>query len=305
MSKSNLKPPSAPAITATKLAPEVAISLMTAFSGDMHNPTPEVAFNLVRLAKEKLESSPAIQSALGLDVDVDKLSDEKAIELAVQVFESVMHASEPIMAGRARGFQIEPAPPSTDLVSELNSLNFETIIGGPLQAVVKAQMQASIATMDFIDEVGFVYEKVDGVDVKKLAMVNFSYSKMVPKLDPEGKPEVDIDNNPVYIPQKVDINVPMLSIVNVPSLRIQDVDITFNAKLNSMQTQTVSTDAKASFSAELKAKKVTMNLSVSAQRSSTSGTKVEKEYSLGVHVKMTQDEIPKGLEKVLNLLAAV
>ncbi|MFC5874451.1 hypothetical protein [Chryseobacterium arachidis] len=45
------------------------------------------------------------------------------------------------------------------------------------------------------------------------------------------------------------------------------------------------------------------NVDVSYKRTSSTGIKVEKEYSLGVKVKATNDEMPAGLEKVLGLLA--
>ena len=49
-----------------------------------------------------------------------------------------------------------------------------------------------------------------------------------------------------------------------------------------------------------------MNFKVSAsyQRKATTGVEVKKEYALNVNVKAVQDEIPGGLEKILNMLAA-
>src|SRR5690606_27261285 len=65
---------------------------------------------------------------------------------------------------------------SADFAAELGSIDFATIIGGPLDACVKAQSNASISTVNFINEVGF--EEVEGV--KKLRMAEFSYKKNVP-----------------------------------------------------------------------------------------------------------------------------
>ncbi|HBK93535.1 MAG TPA: hypothetical protein DDZ69_00750, partial [Porphyromonadaceae bacterium] len=44
---------------------------------------------------------------------------------------------------------------SADFAAELGSIDFATIIGGPLDACVKAQSNASISTVSFINEVGF------------------------------------------------------------------------------------------------------------------------------------------------------
>jgi len=49
---------------------------------------------------------------------------------------------------------------------------------------------------------------------------------------------------------------------------------------------------------------VNFKASMSYQRTSSYGVEVKKEYSLNIVVKVTQDEIPTGLEKILNLLAA-
>ena len=38
---------------------------------------------------------------------------------------------------------------------ELSSIDFESMIGGPLVAVINAQAQAAMSTVNFIKEVGF------------------------------------------------------------------------------------------------------------------------------------------------------
>ena len=43
----------------------------------------------------------------------------------------------------------------SELVEELNSLDFGVYIGGPLQAAVQAQQASSMAAVEFIREVGF------------------------------------------------------------------------------------------------------------------------------------------------------
>ena len=41
---------------------------------------------------------------------------------------------------------------------ELSNLNFEAMIGGPLSAVIKAQAQAAVTSVDFIKAVGFDHD---------------------------------------------------------------------------------------------------------------------------------------------------
>lgn len=44
---------------------------------------------------------------------------------------------------------------------ELSSIDFESMLGGPLSAVVNAQAQAAMTTVTFIKEVGFEPESSD------------------------------------------------------------------------------------------------------------------------------------------------
>lgn len=202
----------------------------------------------------------------------------------------------------------------SDFVAELGSIDFENIIGGPLNAAVTAQNNASLATVSFIKEVGFK----DG-DVR---MVDFSYTKQIPKQIPKqiedpnnlgsfiDDPSGATVNDPsgATVDKFVKIEVPFISILNVPSLRIETVDIDFNVKLNSVHTKDITSEfginASASYAYNSLVHKAKFKVSVSYKRTTSIGIKVEKEYSLNVKVKATNDEMPPGLEKVLGLLSA-
>lgn len=179
-----------------------------------------------------------------------------------------------------------------DFVAELGSIDFATIIGGPLDACVKAQNNASISTVSFIKEVGF--EKENGKDVVR--MVDFSYWKTVPNTDDDAEEGATTK-------EEVKIIVPFISILNVPSLRIETCDVDFNVKLNSTYTKDTSSEFGVDVGLSAEFKKVKFSVDVSYKRTSSTGIKVEKEYSLGVKVRATNDEMPAGLEKVLNLMA--
>ena len=61
--------------------------------------------------------------------------------------------------------------------TELSSLNFGNMIGGPLCAVIEAQTQAARATADFIKTVGFDKDN-------KPVYVEFKYPKVVAPYQP-------------------------------------------------------------------------------------------------------------------------
>ena len=179
---------------------------------------------------------------------------------------------------------------STDLVSELNNIDFRKMIGGPLQAAVDAQVASSLATVDFINKVGF---KEDANGVRELVMVDFSHKRN------NGKKADGTDDI-----KDVAIRVPLLAMLPIPSLRIEHVIIDFNVKLNSVESSSTSTDLGVN--AEVKGGwgPVSFKVSASFQRKTATNVEVKKEYALNVNVKAVQDEIPAGLEKILGMLAA-
>lgn len=186
-----------------------------------------------------------------------------------------------------------------NFVAELGSLDFDKLIGGPLNACVTAQANASLSTVNFIKEVGF---DKDG----KLIMVDFSHTKTSPNPN-KGKKQEDVaagtDVTSDTIEEDIKITVPFVSVLNIPSMRIENCTIDLNVKLNSVYTRDVSN--KIGVNAEVGGGwgPVKFKVSASYQRSTSTGVRVEKEYSLGVKVVATNDEMPAGLDKVLGILA--
>lgn len=192
---------------------------------------------------------------------------------------------------------------SADFAAELGSIDFATIIGGPLDACVKAQSNASIATVNFINEVGFeLTDPANAASPKKLRMAEFKYKKNIP--NPEFKEDEPVSaTNPKTIPNDVEISVPFIALLNVPSFRIETCEVDFNVKLNSTYTKDVSDEFGINAGVSGGWGPVKFKVDVSYKRTSSTGIKVEKEYSLGVKVRATNDEMPAGLEKVLGLLS--
>lgn len=183
---------------------------------------------------------------------------------------------------------------STNLVGELNNIDFKKMIGGPLQAAVDAQVASSLATVNFINAVGFNPPATTG-GPRELVMVDFTHTR--------DKGVKDAAGNPVP-PETIVLKVPLLAMLPIPSLRIEHVIIDFNVKLNSVETSTVSTSLGVDASVSGGWGPVNFKVSASFQRKATTGVEVKKEYALNVNVKAVQDEIPGGLEKILNMLAA-
>lgn len=227
--------------------------------------------------------------------------DEKWEKSLVNASSEVLKMISLKMASDEEVFKTSDAA-NADFAAELGSIDFATIIGGPLDACVKAQSNASIATLSFINEVGFeLTDPNDPASAKKLRMADFKYKKNGP--NPDYVSETETPDEEPTIPIDVELSVPFIALLNVPSFRIESCEVDFNVKLNSTYTKNVGSEFGLNVGASGGWGPVKLSVDVSYKRSSSTGIKVEKEYSLGVKVRATNDEMPAGLEKVLGLLA--
>lgn len=173
------------------------------------------------------------------------------------------------------------------------ALPMDQIIGGPLQAVIKAQALAASTTVDFIQQVGLTDPVAPG-GPQGTRLVTFSFDRRVPATDADGN---DIVND-----ERVTMNVPLLTIVPVPFIRIATTDITFECRVSSStvnsseRTFGVSAEASAGF----------WGVKIAVKSSYTSNTKstdtVNRAATLKVDVHAVQDEIPAGLDRILTIL---
>jgi hypothetical protein len=106
------------------------------------------------------------------------------------------------------------------------------------------------------------------------------------------------------------LEVPILTMLPIPFIRIEETTIDFNAKINSVEE--TKTDETFKFNASLDAKvqypplfsvaTVNLKVSTSYQKNTQTGTKVDRTYSMAVHIRAVQDEMPAGMEKILGIL---
>jgi Protein of unknown function (DUF2589) len=223
---------------------------------------------------------------------------------------------------------------------ELSSIDFASMLGGPLIAAVNAQAQAAMSAVNFIKEVGFKKLPVPAgqtgqdptaTETGDPIYVKFKYPKelspyipavaAVPAV-PAVPAGVDAAGNPTpavpAVPavaarpavqavfQTQELEVPILTMLPIPYLRIEDVTIDFNAKIDSVEYTKLDESLKVDASLEAKAGwgwgSAKLNVSVGYQRSTQQGTNVQRTYSMAVHIRAVQDEMPAGMVKVLDIL---
>lgn len=171
--------------------------------------------------------------------------------------------------------------------NELAQIDFASMIGGPLDAVIRAQAQAAMTTVDFIKNVGF---NKDGMANE----VAFRYRRPSEDKSAAGQ---EVEHT---------LTVPLLTIVPVPFIRVEETTIDFKAKITGVQesenTSSHSFSATAEASANYLVWKASLKASYSYQSSAKNGSKEERTYALNVRVKAVQDQMPAGLERVLGIL---
>lgn len=169
------------------------------------------------------------------------------------------------------------------------ALPMEQIIGGPMQAFIKAQALAASTTADFIQSVGL---SDDGSGGKKATTVAFSFDRS--KAAEDGTDTVKTET--------VVLSVPLLTIVPVPYIRIQEATIDFEAKVSSSTLNQTDTSLGIDASASGGFWGVKFSVKASYSRQSKYKDQVNRSSTLTVHVKAVQDEMPAGLAKVLEIL---
>jgi len=176
------------------------------------------------------------------------------------------------------------------------------MIGGPLVAVVNAQGQAALGTVNFIKQIGFRppeggLQSPDDQSTGEPATITFRYKKTVPT-EEGGTEERDVE-----------LTVPFLAMLPIPNLRIAETNIDFLAKINSTQYRKV--DQNVNITGELEARagwgwgSARLKVTASYQRHTQEGEQVTRDYSMGVKVRAVQEETPAGLDRLLSIMESL
>jgi hypothetical protein len=175
--------------------------------------------------------------------------------------------------------------------SELQDLPLEAMIGGPMQAAIKAQALSAQTTVEFINSVG-LEEYPIGTGNLRARTVDFRYVRSLEDPDYPG----------VFNEYPTSLTVPLLTIVPIPYIRISDMNITFEFKISNTQLST--TEQKFNVGVEGKVSgffySVKINASYTYQKLEREQT--DRSATLKITVNAVQDAIPEGLARVLSLL---
>lgn len=182
---------------------------------------------------------------------------------------------------------------SSKTIGALNGLPFESIIGGPLSACIKAQSEAAISTVNFIESVGL--QQGEG-GTKEAVYVAFSY----------------IQNG-----RRVNVNVPLLTIVPIPYIAINNISLDFKVAITGTESALIEDEDSISENREKKEEqkkgggwltkrktsKMTTTVSSKKDSKSTQESKFSIEATMDVQVQAGQESMPAGMAKILDLLS--
>jgi hypothetical protein len=214
----------------------------------------------------------------------------------------------------------------------LRDLPLEHIIGSPLQAAIKAQALAARTTVEFIKDVGL--KQVPAADLTQTNLpaggaadppktddtpdgsagsgyearyVEFKFDRIVeeqvvvppPAGAPAGTQPTTVSRHTV-VPSR--LTVPLLAIVPIPFIRISDMNINFEYSIKDIQVSESKTERNVS--TEVKGKSWFVSASVKGSYGNQNANKRETDQraTLKINVNASQDRMPEGLGKVLEML---
>lgn len=187
-------------------------------------------------------------------------------------------------------------PIQDEATKQLGALPFGNIIGGPLVAAIEAQAKAARSSVEFIKSVAFKPGD-DGAPTGDVQMINFSYMQ---------KSDVTF--------KKATLEVPLLAIVPIPYIRIDDMTIQFKANISAESSskdtfvEGSETDVKGNVTGRYgwgpASVEASFSAGYSAKKDSTSArdSKYSVEYTMDIYIHAVNDDMPKGMATVLQLL---
>lgn len=167
--------------------------------------------------------------------------------------------------------------------SVINALPLENMIGGPLQAMIKAQVQASKAYADFLLSVCIK----DG----KAEAVQFDYDETV--VDQAGVIQGVV---------KKTMRIPLLAAITHPIICIEEGTIDFELEVTQSEASSSSDDAEGSFEATLGWGPVKVKVSGRVSHKAEQTRKSDTRAKYSIHTQIKRQQPPEALMRVIDFL---
>ena len=178
--------------------------------------------------------------------------------------------------------------------SVINALPMDRMIGGPLQAMVNAQIQASRSYADFLMQVCF--EQVEAKEAKEKALflsrnIQFEYDETL--VDDQG------ELAGVY---RKTMRIPLIAAITHPNICIEEGSVDFELEVTQSMEEKSQTEAEGGFEAKLGwgPFSVSVHGKVSHKDEQTRKTDTRAKYS--IHTAIKRQDPPEALCRVIDFL---
>jgi hypothetical protein len=167
--------------------------------------------------------------------------------------------------------------------SVLNALPLDKMIGGPLQAMIKAQIQASKAYADFLLQICIK----DG----KAVSVQFDYDETI--VDEKGVYQGTIQKT---------MRIPLLAAISHPNICIEEGTIDFEMEISQSEESHSSTEAEATMEASLGFGPFKVSMKGRASHKSEQTRKSDTRAKYSIHTAIKRQDPPEALMRVIEFL---
>mmetsp|Transcript_39766 Transcript_39766/g.100223 ORF Transcript_39766/g.100223 Transcript_39766/m.100223 type:complete len:204 (+) Transcript_39766:40-651(+) len=188
-----------------------------------------------------------------------------------------------------------------DVGAELGKIPFDSILGAPIDAVIKAQEALAFETIKFIKANAFVGGK--GIAMLQALEGDLGEdlgSDMMSKMQ-SGGGQVQmvtfemLRNMPDGTQRPAEVAVPFILFLPIPTLQIQEVTVTFDVTIEQQETE--------SYSDMISSKSGFAFGTMSFKRETKEGSSLKKMYNLDITMSFTHDpQLPQGLEKLIDMM---
>ena len=167
--------------------------------------------------------------------------------------------------------------------SVLNALPLDKMIGGPLQAMIKAQIQASKAYADFLLQVCIK----DG----KAVSVQFDYDETI--VNEKGEYQGTMQKT---------MRIPLLAAISHPNICIEEGTIDFEMEISQSEETHDSTEMEASLEAEVGWGPFKVSVKGRASHKSEQTRKSDTRAKYSIHTAIKRQDPPEALMRVIEFL---
>jgi len=176
--------------------------------------------------------------------------------------------------------------------SVINALPIDRMIGGPLQAMVTAQIQASKAYADFLTTVCLTVPEEGDKNALQIAKnIQFEYDETL--VDHEGK---------LKKVHRKTMRIPLMAAITHPNICIEEGSVDFEMEVSQAEEDTSETEMGASLEAKAGWGPFSVKIHGKVSHKSEQTRKTDTRSKYSIHTLVKRQGPPEGLMRVIDFL---